>query len=116
MYQEISSDAEIDNYKFIEFYFENFYARKILNSYEGEVSTIQLKWDQILDWTVAETFKDWSILLKWTDDGDEVSLINLNIIDVDTKFWTKLPYYDDEMLLIFKDYAEYVMNPEKYGK
>lgn len=85
LYLELAKNKEDDHYQYIEYYFKNFYKRKILGEIDSETSPIQLKWDQVLDWTVAETFKDSSIMIKWVDDGKYVSLLDLKIIDIDTK-------------------------------
>ena len=85
LYQELTENSEEDNSKYVDFYFTNFYKRKIQLDPDTEISPIQLKWDKILDWAVEETFVDSEIIMKWKDDGNDTELIDLKIIDIDTK-------------------------------
>ena len=43
LYLELAEDNQTEHFKHIEFYFKNFYERKIQNSFEDDVSSIQQK-------------------------------------------------------------------------
>lgn len=109
MYTELISNVDEDHSEHIKFYFENFYKRKISKEFTDDLSDIQKKWSLILDWIVAETYKDSSLMIKYVENEEsgEVELLDLQIIDIDTKLWTKIPDYDTEMLEFFKDYADF---------
>ena len=116
-------------------YFENFVDRQNNGYWEGvgmETETLEYKWKRVLDWVVAETIRDSSIMVKWVEypskQEDEesastgpltvlkqdIELLDLKIIDIDTKLCTKIPDKQRENAWFFKDYAEYTFNKEKY--
>ena len=78
IYTELVEDTEEEHSKYIEFYFKNFYKRFIQNQdLEDEPCLTQQKWDQVLNWVIALSINDSSIMVKWADDGEDLSLINL---------------------------------------
>lgn len=80
--------------------------------------SLEYKWKRVMDWVVAETIKDCSIMIKWKEINEDgrirPELIDLKLIDIDTKLCTKIPDYRKDMYSIFCGYAEFVYNPEKY--
>lgn len=119
-------------------YFETFFEthfKDIKNSKEEDESdSIKTKWKRVLDWVVAETTKDSSLMIKWVDCTNSSSseaqdslnsssseacadpsskweLLDLKLIDLDTKLCTKIPEYWKINLKYFKDYAAMVLGP-----
>jgi hypothetical protein len=66
------------------------------------------EWAKVMLWVVAETVKDSSIMMKWVE-GEEITGVQVKVIDIDMKLVTKIPDYRDEMEKFFTDYAKYLL-------
>lgn len=116
LYQEVEAE-DSDPKSHIMEYFESFMSHRTSDpdSKPEDPDSIAYKWRRVLDWVVAETIKDSSMMIKWLETESGVELLGIQIIDTDTKLCTKISTYQKEMLKFFKDYAEYLLNPEKYS-
>ena len=123
-------------YESIKCYFETFFETHFINEKDSidHITSNQEKWKQVMDWVVSETTKDSSLMIKWMDYSESIhispqlpnssssransdshstplfDLIDVKLIDVDTKLCTKISEYCKINLEYFKDYADMVFS------
>ena len=72
----------------IQSYFEHFFEIQNKSSDDLTKNQLESRWKRVLDWIAAESVKDSSIMIKWTEDNFDPSiarLLDIKIIDIDTK-------------------------------
>ena len=108
MYKSLVSDSTQDHYQNIVSSFETYYERH--NGTQIDYSEIQKKWNTVVDWAVVETFKNAGIMVKYITSKDDKAtsyeVLNACLIDLDTRYVTKLEKYKNEHVRFFKTYIK----------
>ena len=119
VYKEL---MEIDNSPFesVTHYFKTFFDNHFNSESEVSLTSLQSKWKIVMDCVVSEIVKE--IIIKWVDYNDsednynhtetirECELIDIKIIDLDTKSYKKIPRYPSIMFKFFVDYLKWKFN------
>jgi len=112
IYYELILDDSQDHYQNIKNAFKSYHQHHLVSS--KQYTEIETKWNIIIDWIVAETFKNAGVMIKYLiyeephpETGKGYDVIQTSLIDFDTRYVTKLESYKKQQMVYFADFIEY---------